>query len=53
MRKYYNSSDYLSENSPETVVTDYIASMTDDYFSDLYEYCFPKKTNHKYMPYFD
>ena len=53
LRKYYNPNDYLSENTPEVVVTDYIASMTDDYFSDLYEYYFPKKTNHKYMPYFD
>lgn len=53
LRSYYSKEEYLESNSYEDIVVDYIASMTDDYFSDLYEYYFPKKTNHKYMPYFD
>ena len=31
---------YRNENADD-IVTDYIASMTDDYFLDLYEYLFP------------
>ena len=34
---------YLNEDKHQIVV-DYIASMTDDYFIDLYEYLFPKST---------
>ena len=38
--KYYASGRY-EENEPNDIVVDYIASMTDDYFVDLYEYLFP------------
>ena len=43
---------------PETehnlIVLDYIASMTDDYFVDLYAYLFPKSSLHlDYVGYFD
>lgn len=40
MTKYYDGENYLEE-SPEQIVTDYIASMTDDYFLSLYRYLFP------------
>ena len=32
--------NYLSQD-PNEIVVDFIASMTDDYFIDLYEYLFP------------
>ena len=56
---YVNSAHYarsiLYESAePNQIVTDYIASMTDDYFIDLYEYLFPgsdKKITYK--GYFD
>lgn len=52
-RGYYgNFNDYAAEK-PDDVVVDYIASMTDDYFVDLYDYLFPKGTNGiRYIPYF-
>ena len=50
--KYYSDSDYLSE-SPHIIVSDYISSMTDDYFIKLYEFLFPgKHINLKYKSYF-
>lgn len=33
--------DYMSTNSVDDVVTDYIASMTDRYFIDMFNYLFP------------
>ncbi len=42
------------ENDPDQIVVDYIASMTDDYFVDLYNYLFPKsRIDIKYVGYFD
>lgn len=38
--KYRDNKDYLDEE-PNDIVTDYIASMTDDYFIDLHKYLFP------------
>lgn len=39
---------------PNQIVTDYIASMTDDYFIDLYEYLFPESDKRiVYKGYFD
>lgn len=38
----YGYDKYFSTTSPEQMVVDYIASMTDDYFVDLFEYMFPK-----------
>lgn len=50
--KYYNDPDYLLEE-PNQIVVDYIASMTDDYFVDLYEHLFPKsKYKIQYKSYF-
>lgn len=45
--------DYAKEN-PDDIVVDFIASMTDDYFIDLYAYIFPNgKYQIDYVPYFD
>jgi dGTPase len=44
-----SSADYTAEE-PNQIVVDYIASMTDDYFLDLYAYLFPEsmlKVNYK------
>ena len=38
----------------DDIVVDYIASMTDDYFIDLYEYLFPHgKYKVRYIGYFE
>lgn len=51
-RKYYHIGDYrLTEKN--TIVVDYIASMTDDYLVELYDYIFPKKSRIKYFSYFE
>lgn len=53
MTGYYSDADY-EENTPDDIVVDYIASMTDDYFVDLYKYLFPKgKHEVKYIGYFN
>lgn len=49
--KYYTKNRY-SANEPNQIAVDYIASMTDDYFVDLYQYWFPDEKNIKYEPYF-
>lgn len=41
--RYYENWDYSSED-PDQIVADYIASMTDDYFIDLYSFLFPNST---------
>lgn len=42
------------ETEPNQLVTDYIASMTDDYFVDLYSYLFPNdKPQIEYKGYFE
>lgn len=52
-RGYYNSKDDYMNESYDDIVTDYIASMTDDYFIDLYNYLFENgKYSVKYIPYF-
>ena len=53
VRAFYNSDNYLELNTPEDIVIDYISSMTDDYFSDMYSYLFPKSSSIKYVSYFD
>ena len=51
--KYYAKTDY-EENEANDIVMDYIASMTDDYFVDLYNYLFPSGTySIKYKGYFE
>ena len=55
--RYFNVNEYIEEylsKSPDDIVVDYIASMTDDYFIDLYHYLFPSgKYDIKYVGYFD
>lgn len=51
-RKYYHAGDY-AETEKNLIVVDYIASMTDDYLVDLYEYLFPGKKSIEYFSYFD
>lgn len=56
---YVSSAHYsrlvpYEETEPNQLVADYIASMTDDYFTDLYAYLFPKsKLQISYRGYFD
>ncbi len=53
-RAHYNRNMPYEENEPQIIVSDYIASMTDDYFIDLYQYLFPKsKRKIVYKGYFD
>lgn len=40
-RKYYTATPYEEQESNQ-IVADYLASMTDDYFLDLFAYLFPK-----------
>ncbi len=50
----YGYEKYLDTTSPEQMVVDYIASMTDDYFVDLYEYLFPNSPYKiEYVSYFE
>ena len=47
-------SDKYEDNDVDDIVVDYIASMTDDYFVDLYRYLFPNgKYDVTYEGYFD
>lgn len=58
---YLNKSHYAKrrvfhyeETDKHQITTDYIASMTDDYFIELYNHLFPKNTiNIKYKGYFE
>lgn len=53
MTQYYSDFDYTQYEANDIVV-DYIASMTDDYFVDLYNYLFPKgKYEVTYIGYFE
>ena len=49
----FNGWNYLEHSSVDDVVTDYIASMTDDYFVDLYRYLFNEEPPVKYKSYFE
>jgi dGTPase len=50
---YSKGSAYL-ETEPNQIVVDYIASMTDDYCTELYKYLFPKSNvDIKYYGYFE
>lgn len=52
-QQYYDKTDYENED-PDMIVADYLASMTDDYFVDLYRELFPD-SRHKieYRSYFE
>ena len=50
--KYYSNVKY-EDNEPNDIVVDFIASMTDDYFVELYKHLFPdKECAVKYIGYF-
>ncbi len=51
-RKYYSDDDYAA-TEPVQIIVDYIASMTDDYLVELYDYFYPGKNKIKYFAYFD
>lgn len=52
--RYYADAGKYEESDPNDIVVDYLASMTDDYFIDLYHYLFPKgKYRVEYIGYFD
>lgn len=49
----YGYDVYLEKTSKEQMVVDFMASMTDDYFVDLFEYLFPNSSYHiNYISYF-
>lgn len=51
--RYYKAYDYLKE-TPDQIVTDYIASMTDDYFLALFRELFPESgLTIEYKSYFE
>ncbi len=50
---HYTRKSPYREEAPDDIVTDYIASMTDDYFVDLYAHFFPDSPAIPYIGYFD
>ncbi|MBQ8374060.1 MAG: HD domain-containing protein [Clostridia bacterium] len=53
-KPYYRRANSYRDEEANQVVVDYLASMTDDYFIDLYNYLFPKSTKKvEYKGYFD
>ncbi|MDD3183745.1 MAG: HD domain-containing protein [Anaerostipes sp.] len=53
-RSYYLEEHPYREEEENQIVVDYIASMTDDYFVDLYRYLFPDGEYHvDYVSYFE
>ncbi len=53
-KAHYARSTPYEQNEPNQIVVDYIASMTDDYFIDLYRYLFPNgQYTVEYNGYFD
>ena len=49
---YAHSMPYM-ENEPNQIVVDYIASMTDDYCTELFKFLFPNSKDIKYHGYFE
>lgn len=50
----YGYEQYLDTTKPEQMVVDFMASMTDDYFVDLFDYLFPASPYHvEYVSYFE
>ena len=53
-KAHYKRNVPYEKTEPNQLVTDYIASMTDDYFVDLYSYLFPgEKPQIEYRGYFE
>ncbi|MBE7027907.1 MAG: HD domain-containing protein [Ruminococcaceae bacterium] len=53
LNRFREGYNYFETTEKNQIVVDYIASMTDDYFTDLYSYLFPKEKTIKYISYFD
>ncbi len=55
IKKYYYNKEFTYINEePHQIVVDFIASMTDDYFIELFNYLFPKSNlSIKYKGYFE
>lgn len=51
--RFRSDAEDYSLTEPNQIVTDYIASMTDDYFIDLYEYLFGEPSGVEYISYFN
>ncbi len=52
-QSFYTRERPYAEENIHTIITDYMASMTDDYFVDLHEYYFPEKDTIEYKGYFE
>ena len=52
-RRYADQPEDYQEEDPDRIVTDYIASMTDDYFLDLVEKLFPGQGRLPFVSYFE
>ncbi len=52
LNRFNKGYNYLEATELNQIVTDFIASMTDDYFIDLYEHFFPKDDTISYISYF-
>ena len=52
-RAYYDAGDYMEKNTPDDIVTDFIAGMTDDYFIDICAHLLPNAPKVHYTGYFD
>ncbi len=53
-RHYHNKNCSYLDNQPNDIVVDYIASMTDDYFIELFQHLFPKSSlKIEYKGYFE
>lgn len=49
----FNHYDYVKNSDNNEIVVDYIASMTDDYFIDLYQHLFSSDAPIEYISYFE
>lgn len=53
-RRYYCLPENYQNEAPDRIVVDFIASMTDDYFIELYRHLFPEKPCHiQFVSYFE
>ena len=52
-KAHYKRETPYEQTEPNQIVVDYIASMTDDYFSDLYAHLFPDSPMPEYKSYFE
>ena len=53
-RRYYHLPEDYQNEDPDRIVVDFMASMTDDYFIELYRHLFPQKPCHiRFVSYFE